>query len=208
VSQVFKHQQLFFSGKMYEYISGKFVVKSPTYAVVDANGVGYMVNISLNTFSKIKDLSEGKLFIHFSVREDAQVFFGFADEVEREIFRHLLSVSGVGASTARLILSSLTTEEVYDAITLGKTALLQGVKGIGGKTAQRIIIDLKDKLAKSGIEVEKVDNVHNTLKEEALSGLQILGFNKTIAEKAVSGILKQGSVSTVEELIKESLKIL
>jgi Holliday junction DNA helicase RuvA len=193
---------------MYEYISGKFVVKSPTYAVVDANGVGYMVNISLNTFSKIKDLSEGKLFIHFSVREDAQVFFGFADEVEREIFRHLLSVSGVGASTARLILSSLTTEEVYDAITLGKTALLQGVKGIGGKTAQRIIIDLKDKLAKSGIEVEKVDNVHNTLKEEALSGLQILGFNKTIAEKAVSGILKQGSVSTVEELIKESLKIL
>ena len=193
---------------MYEYISGKFVVKSPTYAVVDANGVGYMVNISLNTFSKIKDLSGGKLFIHFSVREDAQVFFGFADEVEREIFRHLLSVSGVGASTARLILSSLTTEEVYDAITLGKTALLQGVKGIGGKTAQRIIIDLKDKLAKSGIEVEKVDNVHNTLKEEALSGLQILGFNKTIAEKAVSGILKQGSVSTVEELIKESLKIL
>ena len=193
---------------MYEYLSGKLVVKNPAYVVVEVNGIGFLANISLNTFSKIKSLDEAKIFIHFSVREDAHVFYGFADEAERELFRQLLTVSGVGSSTARLILSSLTTEEVYDAITLGKTSLLQGVKGIGGKTAQRIIIDLKDKLAKSGIEVEKVDNVHNTLKEEALSGLQILGFNKTIAEKTVSGILKQGSVSTVEELIKESLKIL
>jgi len=193
---------------MYEYLSGKIVVNKPTYVVIETGGIGYLINISLNTFSKIKDRSEAKMFIHFTVREDAQIFYGFADEVERELFRHLITVSGVGTNTARLILSSLTTEEVYDAITLGKTALLQGVKGIGGKTAQRIIIDLKDKLIKSGIEVEKVDNVHNTLKEEALSGLQILGFNKTIAEKTVSGILKQGSVSSVEELIKESLKIL
>lgn len=195
-------------GGMYEYLTGKLITKNPTYVVVDANGVGYMVNITLNTFSKIKDLIEGKLYIHFSIREDAQVFFGFYDETERELFRQLLSVSGVGASTARLILSSLSTEEVYEAITLGRSAVLQGVKGIGGKTAQRIIIDLKDKLAKAGIEVEKVGYVHNTLKEEALSGLQILGFNKAIAEKTVSGILKQGSVSTVEELIKEALKIL
>lgn len=193
---------------MYEYLSGKLVVKNPTHVVIEANGIGFIVNISLNTFSKIKDLAEAKMFIHFAVREDAQIFYGFADEVERELFRQLITVSGVGSNTARLILSSLTTEEVYDAITLGKAALLQGVKGIGGKTAQRIIIDLKDKLVKSGIEVEKVDNVHNTLKEEALSGLQILGFNKAIAEKTVSGILKQGSVTTVEELIKESLKIL
>lgn len=193
---------------MYEYLIGKIVVNTPTYVVMEAGGVGYLVNVSLNTYSKIKDLTESKIFIHFAVREDAQVFYGFADEVERELFRQLISVSGVGANTARLILSSLSTEEVYDAITLGKTALLQGVKGIGGKTAQRIIIDLKDKLIKSGIELEKVDNVHNTLKEEALSGLQILGFSKTVAEKTVSGILKQGSVSSVEELIKESLKIL
>jgi Holliday junction DNA helicase RuvA len=193
---------------MYEYLSGKIVVNSPTHVVIEAGGVGYLVNISLNTYSKIKDLTETKIFIHFSVREDAQIFYGFADEIEREMFRHLITVSGVGANTARLILSSLSTEEVYDAITLGKIALLQAVKGIGGKTAQRIIIDLKDKLSKSGMEVEKVGNVHNTLKEEALSGLQILGFNKTIAEKTVSGILKQGSVTTVEELIKESLKIL
>lgn len=193
---------------MYEFISGRIVAKNPTYLVVEANGIGYMVNITLNTFSKTKDLESGKLFIHFSVREDAHVLYGFYDEAEREVFRHLLSVSGVGASTARLILSSLTTEEVFEAITLGKSAVLQSVKGIGGKTAQRIIIDLKDKLSKSGIEVEKVGFVHNTLKEEALSGLQILGFNKTVAEKTVSGILKQGSVTTVEELIKEALKVL
>jgi holliday junction DNA helicase RuvA len=193
---------------MYEFLSGKLVTKNPAYVVIENNGIGYMVNISLNTFSKVKDLQEAKLFTHFHVREDAQIFYGFADETERELFRYLLSVSGVGASTARLILSSLSTEDLYEAITLGKAAVLQNVKGIGGKTAQRIVIDLKDKLAKADIGVEKVDFSHNTLKDEALSGLLILGFNKSVASKAIDRAIKQGSVDSVEVLIKEALKIL
>jgi Holliday junction DNA helicase RuvA len=193
---------------MYEFLSGKLITKNPAYVVIENNGIGYMVNISLNTFSKVKDLQEAKLFTHFHVREDAQIFYGFADETERELFRYLLSVSGVGASTARLILSSLSTEDLYEALTLGKAAVLQNVKGIGGKTAQRIVIDLKDKLAKADIGVEKVDFSHNTLKDEALSGLLILGFNKSVASKAIDRAIKQGSVDSVEVLIKEALKIL
>lgn len=193
---------------MYEFLSGKLAEKNPTYVVIENNGIGYIINITLNTFSKIKEQNETKLFTHFYVREDAQILYGFADETERELFRFLLSVSGVGASTARLILSSLSTEEVYDAITQGNAAVLQSVKGVGSKTAQRIVIDLKDKLTKAGIDLEKVDFGHNTLKDEALSGLLILGFNKSTADKAVNRILKQGSVSSVEELIKEALKAL
>lgn len=193
---------------MYEYLNGKLADKNPTYVVIDINGIGYMVNISLNTFSRIKDLAEAKLYIHFYVREDAQILYGFADETERELFRQLLSVSGVGASTARLILSSLTTEDLYEAITQGNAAVLQSVKGIGGKTAQRIVIDLRDKLTKAEISLEKVDFSHNTLKDEALSGLLILGFNKSVASKAVDKVIKQTPVDSVEILIKEALKIL
>ncbi len=193
---------------MYEFLQGILTEKNPTYVVLENNGIGYMVNISLNTFSKIKDLQKTKLFTHFYVREDAQILYGFADEVERELFRFLLSVSGVGASTARLILSSLSTEEIYAAITQGQSSVLQSVKGVGGKTAQRIVIDLKDKLMKAGIEHEKVDFSHNTLKDEALSGLLILGFNKNSAEKAINRILQNDSVTNVEGLIKEALKIL
>lgn len=193
---------------MYEFLQGVLVEKTPTYVVLENSGIAYFINISLNTFSKIKDNQDAKLFTHFYVREDAQVLYGFADKVERELFRYLLSVSGVGANTARLILSSLTTEEVYSAITQGQSSVLQSVKGIGGKTAQRIVIDLKDKLQKAGIEPEKVDFSHNTLKDEALSGLLILGFNKTTAEKAINKILQTGSASNVESLIKDALKIL
>jgi len=193
---------------MYEFLQGVLTEKNPTYVVLENNGIGYLVNISLNTFSKIKDLQKTKLFTHFYVREDAQILYGFADEVERELFRFLLSVSGVGASTARLILSSLTTEEVHTAITQEQPSVLQSVKGVGGKTAQRIVIDLKDKLVKAGIEPEKVGFAHNTLKDEALSGLLILGFNKSSAEKAINKILQKDSVTHVEGLIKEALKIL
>jgi len=193
---------------MYEFLQGVLAEKNPTYVVLENNGIGYLVNISLNTFSKIKDLQKTKLFTHFYVREDAQILYGFADEVERELFRFLLSVSGVGASTARLILSSLTTEEVHVAITQEQSSVLQSVKGVGGKTAQRIVIDLKDKLVKAGIEPEKVDFSHNTLKDEALSGLLILGFNKNSAEKAINKILQKDSITSVEGLIKEALKIL
>ena len=193
---------------MYEYLKGNLIEKNPTFVVLETNGIGYMINISLNTFAKIKDLDNSKLFVHFYVREDAQILYGFADKTERELFRFLLSVSGVGASTARLILSSLSTEEIYDAITSGKPTVLQSVKGIGGKTAQRIVIDLKDKLSKAEITLEKVDYSHNTLKDEALSGLLILGFTKVSATKAIDRIIRQGSADSVEALIKEALKIL
>jgi len=193
---------------MYDYLKGKLVEKNPTYIVIDVNGVGYMVNISLTTFSKIKDKENIKIFTHFVVREDAQILFGFADTNERLMFTYLITVSGVGANTARLILSSLTTDEAFDAIVQSKTNVLQGVKGIGGKTAQRIIIDLKDKLIKSGIEPEKIDENHNTMREEALSGLLILGFNKLNAEKIIDKVLKNDNVVDVEGLIKEALKML
>ncbi len=193
---------------MYDYLKGKLAEKTPTYIVLEVNGVGYMVNISLTTYSKIKDKENIKIFTYFAVREDAQLLYGFADKNERILFTYLISVSGVGANTARLILSSLTTEEAFDAIVLAKANVLQGVKGIGGKTAQRIIIDLKDKLIKSGIEHEKIDVTHNTIREEALSGLLILGFNKLSAEKAVDKVLKADEVVDVEGLIKEALKML
>lgn len=193
---------------MYDYLNGKLVEKTPTYVVIDVNGVGYMVNISLTTYSKIKDEENTKIFIYFVVREDAQLLYGFADENERTLFSQLITVSGVGANTARLILSSLSTEEAFDAIVLSKTNVLQGVKGIGGKTAQRIIIDLKDKLIKSGIELEKIDQTNNTIREEALSGLLILGFNKLSAEKAIDKVLKADDIVDVEGLIKEVLKML
>jgi len=193
---------------MYDYLKGKLVVKNPTYIVLEVGGVGYMVNISLTTYSKIKDKEDLKIFTHFVVREDAQLLYGFAEENERLLFGHLITVSGVGANTARLILSSLNTEEAYDAIVQSKANVLQGVKGIGGKTAQRIIIDLKDKLIKSGIELEKIDETHNTIRDEALSGLLILGFNKLSAEKAVDRVLKADEVVDVEGLIKETLKLL
>jgi Holliday junction DNA helicase RuvA len=193
---------------MYEFISGKARSLGPTSVVVENNGIGYIINISLNTYSKIKNAEQVKLYIYFHVREDAQVLYGFSDESEREIFILLLSVSGVGANTARLILSSLSTAEVYDAVTGGHSSVLQGVKGIGAKTAQRIVIDLKDKMLKASIEVEKVDVSHNTMKEEALSGLLILGFARTAAEKAIGRVLKSKQINSVEELIKETLKTL
>jgi Holliday junction DNA helicase RuvA len=193
---------------MYEFISGKLTEKNPAYVVIDNNGIGYLINITLNTFTRIKDKESAKLLIHFVVREDAQILYGFADSQERELFQYLLTVSGVGASTARLILSSLTTEELFSAITQDNASLLQSVKGIGGKTAQRIVIDLKDKLNRAEFGFEKVDVAHNTLKEEALSGLLILGFNKAIASKAVDKVLRSGTAGSVEDLIKEALKIL
>ena len=193
---------------MYAFISGKLAEITPTYVIVDNQGVGYYINITVNTYSQIKNLKEAKLFTHLVVREDAHILYGFAKENERLLFLMLITVSGVGANTARLILSSLTTEEAFQAITTGNASVLQSVKGIGAKTAQRIVIDLKDKLMKQDIQLEKIASNHNTLMDEALSGLLILGFNKAIAEKAIRKVLKQTDVDSVEGLIKEALKIL
>ncbi|MCB9364691.1 MAG: Holliday junction branch migration protein RuvA [Flavobacteriales bacterium] len=191
---------------MIAQIKGRLVEKTPTYVVVDCNGVGYQLNISLNTFSKIGDGESCLLFTHFVVREDAQLLYGFKEKSERELFRLLISVSGVGSSTAMMILSSLSPDETKTAIMTSDVNTLKGVKGIGAKSAERIIVDLKDKIGK----VENSDNLsmfsNNTIKEEALSALVMLGFSKGPAEKALSKIFSQTSDITVEELIKRTLK--
>jgi holliday junction DNA helicase RuvA len=195
---------------MYDYFEGRLAEKNPAYAVIDINGLGYFLNISLNTFSKLSE--EGhqfRLYAHLVVKEDALVLYGFADADERELFRELISVSGVGAGTARMILSSLNPDDLAEAIVTGNATLLQRIKGIGSKTAQRIIIDLKDKLSKELIPHEKAGILHNTKKEEALSGLIILGFQKMVAEKALNKVIEmKGSALSVEELIRNALKIL
>ena len=194
---------------MYSFIEGKITEKNPAYAVIETGGIGYVINISLNTYSQIKDKDSFKILTHLIVREDALTLYGFASESERQLFRHLITVSGVGANTARIILSSLTSSEITDAILSGNASLLQSVKGIGAKSAQRIIVDLKDKLGKDKTVTEIFETSYNTLKEEALSGLLILGFGKNAANKALDKILKtKDSALTVEQLIKESLKIL
>jgi len=194
---------------MYEFLQGKLVEKNPAFAVVECAGVGYYVNISLHTFSKIGKAENIKLFIHFIVREDAMQFYGFFDTYEREVFRKLISVSGVGASTARMILSSLNPDEVFEAINSGNVAVLKAVKGIGAKSAQRIIVDLKDKLDKLPIDSENLPFQHNTLKDEALSALLALGFSKPMAQKGLTKVFKtHPEIDKVEDLIKESLKVL
>jgi holliday junction DNA helicase RuvA len=195
---------------MYDYFEGKLAEKTPGYAVIDVHGVAYFLNISLNTFSKLPDeASNFKLYAHLVVKEDALMLYGFSGTDERELFRQLISVSGVGAGTARMILSSLNPDEIAEAIVTGNATQLQRIKGIGSKTAQRIIIDLKDKLSRESIPHEKGGFVHNTKKEEALSGLIILGFQKMVAEKALNKVIEtKGPALSVEELVRNALKIL
>ena len=194
---------------MYEYLKGKFAGISATQLIVDCNGVGYDVNISLYTFSKLKDLTEGKVYIHLSVKEDAHVLYGFADDDERKMFRQLITVSGIGTNTARVILSSMNPAELQQTILNGNAPVLQKIKGIGNKTAQRIIIDLRDKVGKETIsDVTFISTPGNTIKNEALSALLVLGFARPNAEKALDGILKRGGEPKVEQLIKEALAVL
>lgn len=194
---------------MYAFIEGKISDINPAAVVIDCRGVGYELFISVNTYSQIKDLESCRLHTHLVVREDAMILFGFFVEDERVCFRHLISVSGVGAGTARLILSSLTPDELTEAIVTGNVPLLQRVKGIGGKTAQRIIVDLKDKFSRDPGFKEILGSPHNTKKEEALSALTMLGFNKALAGKAIEKIIKdEGATISVEQLIKSALKVL
>lgn len=199
---------------MYSFIQGKLVEKNPAFVVLENHGIGYMINISLNTFTQLKSAESFKLFTHHAIKNEATtpvgfILFGFADEQERELFRQLISVSGVGNSTALLMLSSLSPNKLVEAIVDGNAAVLQGVKGIGAKSAQRIVIDLKDKLEKGNLSAEIVKTSHNTNRDEALSGLTVLGFNKNRAESALNKIIKKfGAELPIEELIKEALKIL
>ena len=193
---------------MIYHIEGKLVEKTPTYVVIDAGGVGYVMQISLNTFTKIGDSEKCKLFTEqMYVRDDMPRFYGFADIAERNLFRLLVSVSGVGGTSALLMLSSLTAVEIQTAIATANVAVIKSVKGIGEKTAQRVIVDLKDKMGKSDLSSEIFSSVNNTLKEEALSALVMLGFNKQGADKVLDKIIRtEGTGQTVEQLIKSALK--
>ncbi|MEP5256379.1 Holliday junction branch migration protein RuvA [Winogradskyella rapida] len=191
---------------MITHIEGKLVEKNPTDIVIDCNGVGYFINISLHTFSQIPDQEKLRIYTYLLVREDAQTLYGFSSKVEREIFKLLISVSGIGANTARTMLSSLSPDQVKEGIASGDVALIQSVKGIGIKTAQRVIIDLKDKVLKVFDMDELSLAPNNTDKEEALSALDVLGFNKKQSEKVVDRILKAQPDAQVEQIIKEALK--
>ncbi|MFL0107194.1 Holliday junction branch migration protein RuvA [Tenacibaculum maritimum] len=191
---------------MITQIRGRLVEKNPTHAVVDCNGVGYLVHISLNTFSKLPENENVQLYTHLSIREDAHTLYGFFDKTEREVFKLLVSVSGVGPSIARTMLSSMTSKEVQQAIASESVSVIQSVKGIGAKTAQRVIVDLKDKILKT-FELDEVSVVeNNTNKEEALSALEVLGFARKQADKVVTNILKEMPEASVELLIKQALK--
>lgn len=194
---------------MYSFISGKVAERNPAYVVIDNHGVGYLINITLNTYTSVGEQEEVKLYVHLAVREDAHVLYGFYTEEERSLFLQLITVSGVGCNTARLILSSLTVKETVEAIATNNIKMIQGVKGIGAKTAQRIIVDLHDKVSKLNIsDGEKTPVMYNTLKEEALSALMVLGFNKTNVEKTLDKLMSQMDNPNVEQLIKEALRLL
>jgi len=193
---------------MYEYLRGKIADSSPAHVVIDVNGVGYFINISLNTFTNLSGKSEVSLLIHENIREDAFTLYGFSDDIERNLFRHLISVSGIGANTARMMLSSMVPEEISNAILTGNVAVLKAIKGIGAKTAQRVIVDLKDKLGKTSADAKIFATVDNTIREEALSALVMLGFNKGSAQKVIDKILTGSTDEKVESVIKQALKML
>jgi holliday junction DNA helicase RuvA len=194
---------------MLAYLKGNFTFKTPTVVHVECHGVGYEVQVSLNTYSKIQNLTEGLLYTHFIVREDAHILYGFFERTEKEVFQQLISVSGVGAATARVMLSSLQPGEVINAVLQGNENLLESVKGIGKKTAQRIVLELKDKLTKSATDGNISTLNHNTLEQEALTALTALGIARNAAESAIKKALQSGKdLNRVEELIKAALKCL
>ena len=191
---------------MITHIQGRLVEKTPTDVVIDCNGVGYFINISLHTFSEIPQSENIKLFTHLQIREDAHILYGFTSVAEREIFRLLISVSGVGASIARTMLSSLAPNQVLDAIAQNDIVTIQSVKGIGAKTAQRVVLDLKDKILKVyGLSAISA-GTSNTNKNEALSALETLGFVRKQSEKVIDTILRETPEASVEMIIKQALK--
>lgn len=194
---------------MYNYIDGKLAFKSPAYVVIDAGGVGYHINISLHTYSLLSSHERQKLYVWLHVKEDAHTLYGFADEGERRLFLHLISISGIGPNTARMMLSSITPTEIQTAIVNGNVSLIQRIKGIGPKSAQRVILELQDKLRKEGSETLSVAPVNPSVKDEALSALVMLGFARNAVEKVLEQQLnKIDGPITVEQLIKIALKSL
>jgi holliday junction DNA helicase RuvA len=195
---------------MIAFLKGRLAHKDPTHVIIDVNGVGYHVNISLQTYSDVKDQENILLFTHLAIREDAHILFGFSHESEKKLFQQLVSVNGIGPSTAIVMLSYMNSQELKTAIVQENVAALQSIKGIGGKTAQRVIIELKDKLKKEGWEESQSTvsgGLHNTLRKEALSALLTLGLPKAVAEKSVDTVLKKsGNTITLEDLVKQALK--
>lgn len=195
---------------MYEFIEGKLVELTPTSAVVLTGGVGYMLVISLNTYEALRSQAAAgetvRVYTHFVVREDAMLLYGFADKNEREIFRKLISVSSVGAASARMILSTMSPAEICQAVAEGNATALKHVKGIGLKTAQRIVVDLKDKMGTLSSAADNFVNLDNTSREEALSAMVNLGFPKAAVEKALDGLVRTHPSASVEELVKLLLK--
>jgi len=191
---------------MITHIQGKLVEKNPTDVVIDCNGVGYMLNISLHTYSQIPNQEHLKLYTHLHIKEDSHTLYGFSSLGERQIFRLLISVSGIGTSTARTMLSSLTPKQVREAIALEDIALIQSVKGIGLKTAQRVVIELKDKILKAYDIDDGITFQSNTNKDEALSALEVLGFTKKQSERVVDKFVSGNQEASVEAIIKEALK--
>lgn len=191
---------------MIAHIQGRLVEKTPTDVVIDCNGVGYQLHISLHTYSLIPNSENVKLFTYLQIKEDAHTLFGFVEKSEREIFKLLLSVSGIGASIARTMLSSMEPKQILQAIASGDVHTIQSIKGIGAKTAQRTILDLKEKVLKVYDLDEVSMSLNNTNKDEALSALEVLGFNKKLAEKAVDKIVRENPDATIESIIKQALK--
>ena len=193
---------------MITHLNGRLVEKNPSYIIIECAGVGYFVNVSLQTFSKIPDSENCKIFTYLSIKEDSHTLYGFADTQERELFKQLISVSGVGTNTARMMLSSMTSGELVSSIASNNVTSLTSIKGIGAKTAQRIILDLKDKILKTSDTAENNSGLmDNTIKNEALSALVVLGFDKKAAEKVINKVLlKEPTITDVQEIIKKSLK--
>lgn len=195
---------------MYEYISGLVTDLAPTYAVIDAGGVGYYINISLQTYSAIEGEKSARLYVHFAVREDAQVLYGFTTKLERELFRQLISVSGVGGNTARMILSTYSTSELRNIIATENAVLLKNVKGLGLKTAQKIIVELSGKMLELGADRDVAPvvagNQSNAVLDETLAALVMLGFQKGASEKVVKAILNESPSISVEEAVRQALR--
>jgi Holliday junction DNA helicase RuvA len=200
---------MFFIKEMIAYLEGNFTQRTPTFIVVDIHGIGYQVNISLNTYEKVANLEKGKLLTHFIVKEDGHSLYGFYEEGERSLFRHLISISGVGPNTARTMLSSLNPEEIKKAIVRGDVSFLKTIKGIGPKSAQRIIVELQDVLSKDAPENYSSLPVKNRTVDEALTAMVMLGFSKPQSEKAIDRVLKENPENiSVENIIKQALRMI